>query len=108
MFRKYKRKITKCGEEGFTMVELTVVIVLTAILGLFSFQALTQSILVQQDMQERKEHSDDGVLALNHISRELRGARSPIHLTGTDKYVLPDMIPKRLFAHLHIFQVIGN
>ena len=84
MFRKYKRKISKDGEAGFTMVELLLVVVLTSILGVFGFQILTQCLLAQRDMQVRKEHSDDGVLAMEQISRELREAVGSSILTSTD------------------------
>jgi type II secretory pathway pseudopilin PulG len=73
MNRKCKRKqrAPKGGEAGFTMVELVLVIVLTSILGMFGFQILTNSLLAQRNMQVRKEHSDDAVLALNKISSEI-------------------------------------
>ena len=73
MNRKCKRKqrVSKGGEAGFTMVELILVIVLTSILGTFGFQILTQSLLAQRNMQVRKEHSDDAVLALDKISSEI-------------------------------------
>jgi type II secretory pathway pseudopilin PulG len=74
MNRKCKRKkqrVPKGGEAGFTMVELVLVIVLTSILGMFGFQILTNSLLAQRNMQVRKEHSDDAVLVLDRISREV-------------------------------------
>ncbi len=74
MLRKYRSKNTKCGEAGFTLVELIIVIVLTSLLGVFGFQMLAQSLLAQRNMQLRKEHSDDAVMVLDKISRELRQA----------------------------------
>ena len=71
MFKKHKRRISKGSEAGFTMVELILVIVLTSILGMFGFQMLTQSLLAQRNVQVRKEHCDDSVLAMNTIRREL-------------------------------------
>jgi prepilin-type N-terminal cleavage/methylation domain-containing protein len=99
MFRKYKRKISKDGEAGFTMVELLLVIVLTSILGVFGFQILTQCLLVQRDMQVRKEHSDDGVLAMNQISRELREAKGTSILPSTDTLEFRKVEPLPSFGY---------
>ncbi len=84
MLRKYRRKNTKCGEAGFTLVELIIVIVLTSLLGVFGFQMLAQSLLAQRNMQLRKEHSDDAVMALDKISRELRQA-SLVHISDPNE-----------------------
>ncbi len=56
------------------MVELIIVIVLTSILGTFVFQIFTQCLVAQRKIQVRKEHSDDAVLVLDQLGRELRQA----------------------------------
>ncbi len=80
---KKHRRNNEGREAGFTIVELIIVIVLTSLLGVFGFQMLAQSLIAQRNMQVRKEHSDDAVLALDKISRDLRQARSPIHVSTT-------------------------
>ncbi len=84
MLRKHRRKNTEGGEAGFTLVELIIVIVLSSLLGVFGFRMLAQTLIAQQNIQSRKEHSDDAVLALDKISRELRLANT-IHTATTDK-----------------------
>ncbi len=85
MFRKYKRKKTKREESGFTMVELMVVIVLSSFLGTFGLNILAQSLVAQKNMEVRKAHSDDAVLTLGKINRELGQAKTPIHKFGMDE-----------------------
>ncbi len=85
MLRKHKRKIIKGGEAGFTIVELIIVMVLTSFLGTFGFQLLAQSLVAQRNMQVRKAHSDDAVLTLGKISRELSQGERPIHKFGGDE-----------------------
>ncbi|MHC4269232.1 MAG: prepilin-type N-terminal cleavage/methylation domain-containing protein [Planctomycetota bacterium] len=82
MFKKHKRRISEGGEAGFTLVELVVVIVLAAILGTFGFQMLTDSLLAQRNVQVRKEHSDDAVLAMNTLQREVMEATA-VTIAGT-------------------------
>ena len=74
MFKKHKHRISKGGEAGFTLVELIVVLVLTSILGTFGFEILTDSLLAQRNVQVRKEHSDDAVLAMSTLQREIMEA----------------------------------
>ncbi len=62
------------GEAGFTLIEVIIVIVLTAILGGFGFSALTQTVKTQADFQVKKEKSDDTVLTMEKMCRELRTA----------------------------------
>ena len=69
-------KTAQRGEAGFTLIEMIIVVVLSSILGTFIFGVLTKSLAAQRNMQVRKERSDDAVLALERISREVREANS--------------------------------
>ncbi|MBT6051214.1 MAG: type II secretion system protein, partial [Candidatus Scalindua sp.] len=69
-------KTAQSGEAGFTLIEMIIVVVLSSILGTFIFGVLTKSLAAQRNMQVRKERSDDAVLALERISREVREANS--------------------------------
>ncbi len=84
MDKECKYKSPQDGEAGYTLVELILVIVLLSILGVFSFQILTQCLLTQRDLQVKKEKSDDTVLAMEQISRELKYAKSPINVATND------------------------
>ena len=75
MNRKHKRKNTQGAEAGFTLIELIIVIALASILGTFVFSIISKSLASQINMQERKVRSDDAVLSLERIGRELREAR---------------------------------
>jgi prepilin-type N-terminal cleavage/methylation domain-containing protein len=74
MNRKHKCQNTQGAEAGFTLIELIMVIALASILGTFVFSIITKSLAAQINMQERKERSDDAVLSLERIGRELREA----------------------------------
>ncbi len=92
MLRKHKRKNTKEGEAGFTMVELIIVIVLTSILGTFVFNILGQCLSAQNELQVRRAHSDDAVLALHKMSKDIMESTSVIKgsatTAGSDKLTL--------------------
>ena len=83
MSRKHKRQNTHGAEAGFTLIELIIVIALASILGTFVFSIISKSLASQINMQERKVKSDDAVLSLERIGRELREARY-IEPTSTD------------------------
>ncbi len=70
------------------MVELVIVIVLSSILGVFALNIFGQCIVAQRDMQVRKEHSDDAVLVLRQMSREIMEAKGTI-TTGITTLTLP-------------------
>ncbi len=74
MNRKHKRQNTQGAEAGFTLIELIIVIALASILGTFVFSIISKSLASQINMQERKERSDEAVLSLERIGRELREA----------------------------------
>jgi len=74
MNRKHKRQNTQGAEAGFTLIELIIVIALASILGTFVFSIITKSLSAQINMQHKKERSDDAVLSLERIGRELKEA----------------------------------
>ncbi len=74
MNRKHKRQNTEGAEAGFTLIELIIVIALASILNTFIFSIITKSLAAQINMQERKVRSDDAVMSLERIGRELREA----------------------------------
>jgi len=74
MNRKHKRQNTQGAEAGFTLIELIIVIALASILNIFIFSIITKSLASQINMQERKVRSDEAVLSLERIGRELREA----------------------------------
>jgi hypothetical protein len=58
------------------MIELVIVLVLASILGTFVFQIVTGSLNTLITMRKRMERSDDAVLVLEKISREVRAANN--------------------------------
>ncbi len=74
-----KRKSPQAGEAGFTLVEMIIVLVLASILSVFVFQIFTKCLKAQISMQKRKERSDDAVLVLERISREVKEANTIIN-----------------------------
>ncbi len=76
MLRKHKRKKTKVGEAGFTLVELIVAVLLLSLLGTFVVNILGQCLSAQSSMQVRKEHSDDAIMVLHQMSKEIMEATS--------------------------------
>lgn len=81
--RKKGRHSTQKGEAGFTMIELVIVLVLTAILGTFVFQIVSNSLNTVITMRTRKERADDAVLVLEKISREVKESKA-INSFGND------------------------
>ncbi len=75
LHRKHKRKSSRSGEAGFTLIEIIIVMVLASILGIFIFGVLTKSFVAQRSMQVRKERSDDAIITLERINREFREAK---------------------------------
>ena len=72
MNRKHKRQNTQGTEAGFTLIELIIVLTIASILGTFVFSIITKSLAAQINMQKRKERSDDAVLSMERMNRELR------------------------------------
>jgi len=83
---KDRRKSPQAGEAGFTLIEMIIVMVIASILGIFIFGVLTKCLRAQRDMQVRKERSDDAILSMERMNRELREARW-IVMTGTNRIV---------------------
>ncbi len=84
--KKYRHNPPRDGEAGFTLIEMIIVILLTSILGTMIFQIFTKSLNLQIAMQKRKERSDDAILVLEKISREVRMADS-INNAGSNKLI---------------------
>ncbi len=76
MLRKRKQKKIKAGEAGFTLVELIVAVLLLSLLGTFVVNILGQCLSAQSSMQVRKEHSDDAIMVLHQMSKEIMEATS--------------------------------
>ncbi len=74
IYRKHKRKSFRSKEAGFTLIEMVIVLVLASILGIFVFGTLTKCLVAQRNMQNRKERSDDAIMALERINRDFREA----------------------------------
>ncbi len=86
MLSKHRRKNTKNGEAGFTMIELIIVVMLTSIMGTFVFNILGQCLAAQREMQVRRAHSDDAVLALRQMSIDIMETTTVA--TGTNALTL--------------------
>ncbi|HHT9117585.1 MAG TPA: PulJ/GspJ family protein [Candidatus Hypogeohydataceae bacterium YC38] len=71
------------GQAGFTLIEVIIVVVLTSILGSYTFYILSGSTRTFATMATRKERADDAVLALEKISREVRDAKTVSTATGS-------------------------
>jgi len=91
MNRKHKRQNAQGAEAGFTLIELVIVIALAAILNIFIFSIITKSLASQINMQERKEKSDEAVLSLERIGRELREATA-INYAGNNLLIFEKKI----------------
>ncbi len=86
MLSKHRRKNTENGEAGFTMIELIIVVMLTSIMGTFVFNILGQCLAAQREMQVRRAHSDDAVLALRQMSIDIMETTTVA--TGTNALTL--------------------
>lgn len=71
------------GQAGFTLIEVIIVVILTGILGTFTFYILSGSTRTFANMATRKERADDALLALEKISREVRDASSVSTASGS-------------------------
>ncbi|MGE3390825.1 MAG: type II secretion system protein J, partial [Gammaproteobacteria bacterium] len=63
---------TSARMQGFTLVELVAVMILSGILGLVVWRNITGPLRAFVDVSRRAELVDEGELALNRIQRELR------------------------------------
>ncbi len=104
--RKYGGKSLQGEEAGFTLIEMIIVMVLMSILGTFTFQITTNSLQAMRDMRNRKEMSDDAVMALAKISREVREATA-ITIT-TNKLVVEKNVSSGLDTNLFVKYVLDT
>ena len=101
MSKKHKRQNTQGAEAGFTLIELIIVITIASILGTFILSIITKSLAAQINMQRRKERSDDAVLSLERISKELREATT-INSTGSNVLIFEKNITSSKDTNLFI------
>ncbi len=101
---KCRHKPPQTGEAGFTLVEMVIVIVLASILGIFAFGMLTNCLVAQRDMQARKEKSDDAIISIERMNRELKEANW-IMLTGTDRLVFGKNVTSSVDTNLFVAYV---
>ena len=87
------RPMKKINESlGFTLIEMTMALVLTSILGIFTLEFLTSSLRTFKSFSVRKETNDDAMLALERMTREIRDARrSTINNTTPNALLLTRM-----------------
>lgn len=62
--------------KGFTLIEIIVVIVIMAVLGVFGYRFLSTSMHTYSMMEKQKGLLDEAAMAMERISRELRDANS--------------------------------
>jgi prepilin-type N-terminal cleavage/methylation domain-containing protein len=67
-------RIAVGGQKGFTLVEIVMVIVILGIIGGITFQFVGQGVELFKKSRDRKELYDQGRLALERMSREIRDA----------------------------------
>ena len=71
------------SENGYTLIELVMVIVILGVIGGFTFQVVAAGVQAFKKSSARKDLSDQGRLALERMVRELRDAKE-ITATSSD------------------------
>lgn len=72
-------------EAGFTLIELMVVLVILGIVGTVITASLTRGVQASNQAQARIEAYEDMQIALERVSRDVRGASTPLlAIDGTD------------------------
>jgi prepilin-type N-terminal cleavage/methylation domain-containing protein len=94
-------------EEGFTLIELIIGIVITGILGGFGVQFLTSSMSMNQQMAGRKDLVDDAKIAFERMVREIRFADSVTLNSSTSITITKPAYPEDA-ATTVIFTYVGN
>lgn len=64
------------GEKGFTLIEIVMVMVLLSIVGVISVQVISSAVDTFVVSRDRKELYDQGRLALERMTREIRVANA--------------------------------
>lgn len=73
--RKYSRLAKlPCQQQGFTLVELVMVIILLAIVGTFSSKFIATNVTLFQQSVNQNERLNDARFVLNRIGKELNAA----------------------------------
>lgn len=84
--KRCRHKSPQGGEAGFTIMEMIIVVVISSILGIFVFGVLNKCLLAQRDMQRRKERSDDAIMSMERMNKDLREANY-IYYTGPNMLI---------------------
>ena len=69
------------GSQGFTLIELVVVIIVLGIVGVFTFQFLSSGVETYVTIQRQKDLFDEARLCLERMSREIRDAEQILAFT---------------------------
>jgi prepilin-type N-terminal cleavage/methylation domain-containing protein len=64
------------NNKGFTLIEITIVIIVLGVLSIFGFRFLSTSIHTYSMMEKQKGLFDQATMVMERISRELRDADS--------------------------------
>jgi prepilin-type N-terminal cleavage/methylation domain-containing protein len=64
------------GNQGFTLIEIIIVVVILGVLGIFSYQFLITSVRTYSTIEKQKSLYDEAAMAMERMSRELRDASS--------------------------------
>lgn len=64
------------NNKGFTLIEITIVIIVLGVLSIFGFRFLSTSIHTYSMMEKQKGLFDQATMVMERISRELRDAES--------------------------------
>jgi MSHA biogenesis protein MshO len=64
-----------CSENGYTLIEIVMVIVILGVIGAFTFTFVADAVQVFKKSSARKDLYDQGRLALERMVRELRDGK---------------------------------
>lgn len=69
-----KEALVSCKHQGFTLVELVMVIILLAIMGTFSSQFISSNVIFFKETVDQTARLNDARFVLNRVSKELNSA----------------------------------
>ncbi len=73
-FKYTERKYKKCNQVGFTLIELTIVILLLGIVGMFSSRFISSNVVLYQMSVNQNERLNDARFIFNRMDKELDSA----------------------------------